>query len=132
TQAGLANHFAYNGEGWQTNQTTDIRIDHRFTDKDSIFMRYSYNLTNGLTPSQCPATKIGDRTADPTCNTNGTQGIYSGPYHTYAHNVVVNWQRVASPTLITVVKYSFVRTLKTESSPSAILLDITSFIYVTR
>src|SRR6266446_5120548 len=27
-QPGLANNFAYNGNGWQTNQTTDIRIDH--------------------------------------------------------------------------------------------------------
>jgi len=128
TQAGLANNFAYNGEGWQTNQTTDIRIDHRFTDKDSIFTRYSYNLTNGLTPSQCPATKIGDRTADPTCNTNGTQGIYSGPYHTYAHNVVASWLRVASPTLITEVKYNFVRPLTSASRPSANSADLAAYL----
>jgi len=63
-KAGLANNFAYNGEGWQTNQTSDIRIDHRFSEKDSIFARYSYNVTNGVTPSQCPAARIGDRTID--------------------------------------------------------------------
>ncbi|PYR28500.1 MAG: hypothetical protein DMF92_13990, partial [Acidobacteria bacterium] len=127
-QPGLANNFAYNGEGWQTNQTTDIRIDHRFTGKDSIFARYSYNLTNGLTPSQCPPAKTGDRTIDPTCNTNGTAGIYSGPYHTFAHNVVANWLRVASPTLITEVKYNFVRPLTSASRPSANAADLAAYL----
>src|SRR3989442_14334217 len=127
-QAGLANNFAYNGEGWQTNQTTDIRIDHRFTDTDSIFTRYSYNLTNGLTPSQCPATKIGDRTIDPTCNTNGTQGIYSGPYHTYAHNIVASWLRISSSTLITELKYNFVRPLTSASRPSTNDSDVAAFL----
>ena len=128
TQAGLANNFAYNGLGWQTNQTADIRIDHHLTGKDSIFARYSYNLTNGLTPSQCPATTIGDRTADPTCNTNGTAGIYSGPYHTFAHNVVASWLRVASPTLITELKYNFVRPLTSASRPTANSFDIASYL----
>src|SRR5207244_1626443 len=123
-QAGLANNFAYNGSGWQTNHATDIRIDHRLTAKDTIFARYSYNLTDGLTPSQCPATQIGDRTVDPTCNTNGTAGIYSGPYHTFAHNIVANWLRVASPTLITELKYNFVRPLTSASRTSANSADL--------
>ena len=125
---GLAGNFAYNGPGWQTNQTADFRIDHRVTDNDSIFARYSYNLTNGLTPSQCPATKIGDRTIDPTCNTEGTAGIYSGPYHTYAHNVVANWQRVVSPTLITELKYNFVRPFTSAERPVANSCDLASFL----
>ena len=127
-QPGLANNFAYNGEGWQTNQTADVRIDHRLSDKDTIFSRYSYNLTNGLTPSQCPATKIGDRTVDPTCNTNGTQGIYSGPYHTFAHNVVGNWMRTQSPTLMTEVKYNFVRPFTSASRPDANAADLASYL----
>ncbi|HWW82887.1 MAG TPA: carboxypeptidase regulatory-like domain-containing protein [Vicinamibacterales bacterium] len=127
-QPGLANNFAYNGEGWQTNQATDIRIDHHLTAKDSLFARYSYNLTDGLTPSQCPATTIGDRSVDPTCNTNGTAGIYSGPYHTFAHNLVVNWLRVPSPTLITEVKYNFVRPLTSASRPSANSADLAAYL----
>ena len=127
-QAGLANNFAYNGEGWQTNQTADVRVDHRFSSKDSIFARYSYNLTNGLTPSQCPTATIDGKTIDPTCNTNGTAGIYSGPYHTYAHNVVANWLRVQSPTLITELKYNYVRPLTSASRPSANEFDVASFL----
>ncbi len=125
---GLANNFAYNGEGWQNNQTTDARVDHRFNDKDSIFARYSYNLTNGVTPSQCPAAQLGGRTIDPTCNINGTQGIYSGPYNTYAHNIVANWQRVASPTLITEVKYNFIRPYTSASRPEVNDPDLGEFL----
>ncbi len=127
-QPGLANNFAYNGGGWQTNHATDVRIDHRLTAKDTIFARYSYNLTNGLTPSQCPAAQIGTRTIDPTCNTNGTAGIYSGPYHTFAHNVVANWSRIASATLITELKYNFVRPLTSASRPSANADDLASYL----
>jgi hypothetical protein len=128
TKAGLANNFAYNGEGWQTNQTTDLRIDHRFSGKDSIFARYSYNLTNGLTPSQCPTATIAGRTIDPTCNTNGTAGIYSGPYNTFAHNLVASWLHVSSPSLITELKYNFVRPLTSASRPSTNDTDVASFL----
>lgn len=128
TQSGLAGNFSYNGQGWQTNQTADIRIDHRFSDKDTVFARYSYNLTDGLTPSQCPTARIGDRTIDPTCNTNGTQGIYSGPYHTYAHNIVANWMRMPTPTLITEVKYNFVRPLTSASRPEVNDFDIATYL----
>jgi hypothetical protein len=125
---GLAGNFAYNGPGWQTNQTADVRIDHRLSDNDSIFARYSYNLTNGLTPSQCPPTTIGDRTIDPTCNTEGVAGIYSGPYHSYAHNVVGSWQRVASPTLITELKFNFVRPLTSADRPEANSCDLATYL----
>src|SRR6266849_363669 len=117
--SGLANNYAYNGPGRQTNQTTDVRIDHHFSTKDTIFGRYSYNLTDGLTPSQCPPAQVLGRTFDPTCNTGGVSGIYSGPYHTFAHNVVANWLRVWGPSLITQVTYNFNRPLTSASRPSA-------------
>src|SRR5438093_350991 len=116
---GLANNFAYNGPGSQTNQTTDARIDHHFNEKDTIFGRYSYNLTNGVTPSQCPPAEVLGRTFDATCNTGGVNGIYSGPYHTFAHNVVVNWLRVWSPSLISSLTYNFNRPFTSASRPLA-------------
>ena len=125
---GLANNLAYSGEGWQTNHTADIRIDHRFSQSDSIFARYSYNYTDGVTPSQCPQATIGGRTIDPTCNTNGTQGIYSGPYRTYAHNIVANWQRVAGSSLVTELKYSFVRPYTSALRPSVNDADLADFL----
>ena len=75
-------------------------------------------MTNGLTPSQCPATTIDGLAIDPTCNTEGTGGIYSGPYNSFAHNVAANWQRVASPTLITELKFGFNRPYTAASRPN--------------
>ena len=39
TSPGLANNFAMENESWQTNHTTDVRIDHRFSNNNSIFAR---------------------------------------------------------------------------------------------
>ena len=119
---GTAGNNAFNGPGWQHNQEADFRVDHRFSGKDSIFSRVSYNLTNGVAADECahatvkgpwnwstmsPGTET--RTIDPTCDLNGGVGILSGPYHSYAWNVVANWTRVQSSTLVTELKYSVTR-----------------------
>jgi hypothetical protein len=128
TRPGLANNYAYNGPGWQTNQTTDVRIDHHFNEKNTLFGRYSYNLTNGVTPSQCSTAQVLGHTFDPTCNTGGVSGIYSGPYHTYAHNVVGNWLRVWGPSLLTQVTYNFNRPFTSASRPSVNPADAASLL----
>jgi hypothetical protein len=119
TSAGLANNFTMTNLEWQTNHTADMRIDHRFNENDSIFARYSYNDTTGLIPSMCPVAEFQGRKVDPTCNTQGTQGIYSGPYLSYAHNAIASWVHIFSPTLISEVKFNFVRPLTTAERPSA-------------
>ena len=119
TKAGLASNYSYNGPEWQHNQTMDFRVDHRLSDKDTIFARYSYNLTNGVTPSQCPTAVVDGMTIDPTCNTEGTGGIYSGPYHSFAHNVAGNWQRVVSTNTITELKFGFNRPYTAANRPNA-------------
>jgi hypothetical protein len=50
---GTAGNNAFNGPGNQHNQTADFRVDHRFSGKDSIFSRVSYNLTNGVAADEC-------------------------------------------------------------------------------
>ena len=72
-----------------------------------------------MTPSQCPATTIDGLSIDPTCNTEGTGGIYSGPYNSFAHNAAGNWQRVASATTITELKFGFNRPYTAASRPNA-------------
>ena len=59
TGPGLANNFSYTNERTQDNDATDVRVDHRFNDRNTIFARYSYNKTDTLTPSLCPPTVIG-------------------------------------------------------------------------
>ena len=64
---GLANNFSYTNNRTQDNDATDIRIDHKFDERNTVFARYSYNKTDTLTPSLCPPTLVGDKSVDPTC-----------------------------------------------------------------
>src|SRR5436309_3175973 len=108
TAPGLANNYSYTGLRTQNNHVTDVRIDHRFNEKDSIFARYSYNKTDTVTPSLCPPVTIGGNQIDPTCIVGGAAtGAYSGPNYTTAHNVVGSWVHVFSSTLIGEFKGNF-------------------------
>src|SRR4030095_16714268 len=92
---GLANNFSYTNQRTQDNDATDIRIDHRFNERNTVFARYSYNKTDTLTPSLCPPTSIGGKSVDPTCIVGGAAtGNYAGPNYTTAHNVTGNYVRV--------------------------------------
>ena len=62
---GLANNFSYTNQRTQDNDAIDVRVDHRFDDRNTVFARYSYNKTDTLTPSLCPPTVIGDKTRRP-------------------------------------------------------------------
>jgi len=108
TAPGLANNYSFTGLRTQNNHATDIRVDHRFNEQNSIFARYSFNKTDTLTPSLCPPVTIGGHTIDPTCIVGGAAtGAYSGPNYTTAHNVVGSWVHVFSSTLIGEFKGNF-------------------------
>jgi len=101
TAPALANNYSYTGLRTQNNHATDIRIDHRFNEQNSVFSRYSYNKTDTVTPSLCPPVTIGGHKIDPTCIVGGAAtGAYSGPNYTTAHNVVGSWIHVFSSTLV--------------------------------
>ena len=96
---GLANNFSHTNERKQDNDATDVRIDHRFNDGNTVFGRYSYNKTYTLTPSLCPPTTVGSNSVDPTCIVGGAAtGNYAGPNYTTAHNIVGSWVRVLNAT----------------------------------
>jgi len=108
TAPGLANNFSYTGLRTQNNHVTDIRIDHRFNEKDSIFARYSYNKTDTVTPSLCPPVTIGGNQIDPTCIVGGAAtGAYSGPNYTTAHNVVASWVHIFNSSTVAELKANY-------------------------
>ncbi|MET0211611.1 MAG: carboxypeptidase regulatory-like domain-containing protein [Vicinamibacterales bacterium] len=117
---GLANNFSYTNERLQDNDATDVRIDHRFNDQNTVFGRYSYNKTYTLTPSLCPPTLIGSDSVDPTCIVGGAAtGNYAGPNTTTAHNVVGNWVRILNATSIMEVKASYSKPDILSTGPNA-------------
>ena len=105
TSAGLANNFSSVTDRTQDLDTTDFRIDHRFSGNHSVFARYSYNRVNTFTPGACPLVDG----IDPNCIVGGIAagGAFPGPNHTTAHNIVGSYVRVFNPSLIGEFKGGF-------------------------
>jgi outer membrane receptor protein involved in Fe transport len=126
TSPGLANNFAMTNLRKQNNDATDIRVDQRFNDSNTVFARYSYNKTYTLTPSLCPTVTVGTKTVDPTCIVGGAAtGAYSGPNDTTAHNLVGSWVHIFSSTVISELKGNFTKPdmLSTGQNPNSFLGD---------
>ena len=59
TNGNLANNYASTTLRTQDSSTADVRIDYRFDNSQSMFVRYSYNNVDTFTPSACDATPEG-------------------------------------------------------------------------
>jgi len=103
TSSGLANNYASITERTQDSSTTDVRIDHKFSDGMSMFGRYSYNNVDTFTPSACPPTADG---IEPGC---GGGLAFPGPNITKAHGVQANVVRVHSDSLISEFKVGYLK-----------------------
>src|SRR5215467_9607401 len=104
-QPGLSNNYASVTNRTQNLNTTDIRIDHHFDSKSSLFARYSYNKVETFTPGACPIVNG----VDPNCIVGGIAagGAFPGPNNSFAHNVVGSFVHIFSPSLIGEVKGSY-------------------------
>ena len=108
TNGALSNNFAFTNNRTQNNEATDFRVDHRLSDANTFFARYSFNKTDTITPSLCPPVTVGGKSIDPTCIVGGAAtGNYAGPNYTTAHNVVGSWVHVFSSTVISELKGNF-------------------------
>lgn len=98
TGPGLANNYTGLRYREQKSHTADVRIDHRFDDRQSIFARYSINDVYTFTPPVFPA--VDD--IEP-----GGGGSFPGPNDTRAHSIAASYLRVFSPTLIAEIRGSY-------------------------
>src|SRR5205814_7961504 len=98
---GLVNNFTYNPLKTQDNDTFDVRVDHRFSDANSFFARYSFNNTNTLIPKGCPTAPSG---IDPVCDTGR-----SGTAKQRAQAAQLNDVHVFGPRLVMELKAGFSR-----------------------
>ena len=109
---GLPNAIAsnYNANVTKTyNSTTyDARVDHRFSDKDSIFGRFSYNPTFNSQPSLFP----------PVNGVTAGGGIYPGPSNANSQGYMADYIHIFSPTLVMELKGGFTRLNLLTASPS--------------
>ena len=98
---GLVNNFTYTPNREQNNDTFDVRVDHRFTDSNTFFGRYSFNNTKTLIPPGCPPAANG---ISPVCDLGR-----SGTASQRAQGTQINDVHVFSPRLVMELKVGFSR-----------------------
>jgi hypothetical protein len=89
---GLANNFTHVPVKRQRDDTFDARVDHRFSDADYFFARYSFNDTNTFSPPHLP--KVGDIEAGGDrfqfsgAALQRSQGLHLNLVHTFRPNLL--------------------------------------------
>jgi outer membrane receptor protein involved in Fe transport len=108
----LGANYNRNVQSTYNSNTYDARVDHRFSDKDSMFARFSYNPTFNSQPSLFP-----DATVDGLTVSAGG-GIFPGPSEADAQNYMVDFVHIISPTMVMELKGGFTRLWLYTSAPN--------------
>lgn len=103
TDSALFNNYTGQQNKTQYSTSTDDRIDHHFSDKDSIFVRFGYNPVSTLIPGQLPPTQVDNQTVYP------SGGEYDGPSNTNATNIQANYIHIFNPNLVLELKTGYTR-----------------------
>jgi hypothetical protein len=86
------------------NSTTyDARVDHHFSDKSSIFGRFSYNPTYNSQPALFPVATVDG------LKVSAGGGIFPGPSEADSQGYMVDFVHVFTPTLLLELKAGFTR-----------------------
>jgi hypothetical protein len=93
--ATTANNFLFNPTRAVTEDAFDVKIDHRFSDADSAFGRYSQARDNIRQPGQLPVPLVGD--------------LICGPAQDPAHQAVVSETHIFTPTTINSARFGWSR-----------------------
>ncbi len=103
TNSKFINNYVSQPSKTQYSTSTDDRIDHQFSDKDSLFVRFGYNPVSTLVPGPLPATKVGGETLYP------SGASYAGPSTTKATNFQANYIHIFNPNLVLELKTGYTR-----------------------
>ena len=99
--AGLANNFTANNERTQNSGTADFRVDHRFSDNNTLFARYSYNNVDTFTPGALPEVNG--------IQPGGNNGQFPGPNTTKAHGLQTNFLHIYGPSLVSEMRVGYMQ-----------------------
>ena len=118
TSPGILNNYNANALSTQNSSTLDFRIDHHFSDSDTLFARYSFNDTTTLTPDAFPAVRIDPATGNlsssgvsvqPSASAVGGSNNFPGLAKERAQGLAVSYVHVFSPSLVLNAKAGFDR-----------------------
>jgi outer membrane receptor protein involved in Fe transport len=104
----IASNYSQNVKKTYNSTTYDARLDHRFSDKDSFFARFSYNPTFNSQPSLFP----------PVNGVAAGGGIYPGPSNADSQGYMADYVHIFSPTLVMELKGGYTRLNLATTSPN--------------
>ena len=90
-----ASNFFYTGAKTLVEDAFDVKVDHKFSDLDSGFLRYSQSRDDLSQPGQLPVPLVGD--------------IICGPATNPAHQAVLGETHIFSPTTINTARFGWTR-----------------------
>ncbi len=93
--ATTANNFLFNPERSVTEDAFDVKVDHRFSDSDSAFIRYSQSRDSIGQPGILPVPLVG--------------AVICGPAQDPAHQAVLSETHIFTPTTINTARFGWSR-----------------------
>ena len=100
----IANNYQSAAPKTQFGTTMDVRLDHRFTDNDTFFGRYSFNPVTTTIGGAFPAVNVNGVNIEP----GGGDGN-AGPSRTFAQGIHLNYVHIFTPNLLLETKGAFTR-----------------------
>ncbi|WP_074652401.1 TonB-dependent receptor [Terriglobus roseus] len=103
TNSAALNNYVGTRSDSQFNKTGDARIDHRFSPRDLVYGRYTYNAVDTTIGSLFPAVNSAAGTILP----GGNLGSYPGPATTRAHQAHLNYVHTFTPNVLLELKAGY-------------------------
>lgn len=106
--ASLSNNFSSAAPQTMNYSTMDVRIDHHFSQNDTLFGKYAFNDDTTLTPGPLPPVSVAGLT-NIYPGGGGTNAAYPGPALQRAQGGVGDYVHIFSPTFLLDVRAGYTR-----------------------
>jgi hypothetical protein len=100
--SGLSSNYTISPNKTQYSNLFDVRVDHKFNDRNIFFARYSYNKVNTNTPSALGLAPNG-------IDVSGGRYIFAGPATDSGQQYAFNYTHIFSENLVVDLKAAFTR-----------------------
>ena len=105
TNSAKINNFVYSPVRAQFSNTFDARIDHQFSDRDTLFARYSFNDVNTDTPGNLPDVSISGNSF----GSANSPGLTGGLVLERGQNLGLDYIHIFRPDLLLELKFAYLR-----------------------
>jgi Carboxypeptidase regulatory-like domain len=109
------NNFIFDPNRTQFSTTFDARVDHRFSNSDLFYARFTSNNVSSVIPTNLPNVTINGVSINPG---NGQFG-FAGPAKDIAYNGQLNYTHIFTPNLLLELKAAYTRIDNTSNSPNS-------------